>query len=168
MLPDSEAAGRVAQAVDALDETIRDIRSAIFTLQSPPVPNAPGLRAQVMTITDEMAHPLGFPPSLRLDGNLDTSVPDSTGQEMLLALREGLSNAARHASASTGEIEVRADRDLVLIVRDDGTGIADTGRRSGLANLDQRARALGGELRLDSPAAGGTSMEWRVPLPAVS
>jgi signal transduction histidine kinase len=168
MLPDGPAAGRVAQAVDALDETIRDIRAAIFTLQSPLVPGAPGLRAQIMTVTDEMAQALGFAPSLRLDGNLDTSVPDHVGQDMLLALREGLSNAARHAKATRVEVKVQAGSDLVLVVQDNGTGIGATGRRSGLANLEQRASALGGGMRLDAPVEGGTRIEWRVPLPNVN
>jgi signal transduction histidine kinase len=56
---------------------------------------------------------------------------------------------------------------LTVQVIDDGTGIPDGGRRSGLRNLAARAEKLGGELRLGpaDPAASapGTRLEWRAP-----
>jgi glucose-6-phosphate-specific signal transduction histidine kinase len=51
-----------------------------------------------------------------------------------------------------------------LVVRDDGSGIGDTSRRSGLANLRHRAEAHGGQLRTERAEGGGTRLEWRVPL----
>ncbi|HET7017177.1 MAG TPA: GAF domain-containing protein [Streptosporangiaceae bacterium] len=167
MMAEGPATSRVGQAVDALDETIRDIRSSIFMLQTHAGADTKvGLRAQVMTVSDEMTPGLGFTPSLRLDGNLDTAVDDSTADDMLIALREALSNAARHAAASRVDVTVSAGTELVLIVQDNGSGIGDTSRRSGLANLRHRAEALGGELKLEQPEAGGTRLEWRVPLGA--
>lgn len=167
MMPDGPAAARVGQAVDALDETIRDIRSSIFMLQIHAASEAKvGLRAQIMTITDELTPGLGFPPSLRLDGNLDTAVAENIAEDMLIALREALSNAARHAEASRVDVTVSAGSELTLVVQDDGSGIGETSRRSGLANLRHRAEALGGQLKLDQPETGGTRLEWRVPLPA--
>ena len=164
MLPEGPATGRVAQAVDALDETIRDIRSSIFMLQTQPSPDSPSLRAQIMRITDEMTQALEFAPSLRLSGPLDTTIPDDVGQDLLLALREALSNAARHAHASKIDVSIDAGRDLVLIVQDDGSGIGQTTRRSGLANLEQRAEALGGHLLVGTGDGGGTELRWQVPL----
>jgi signal transduction histidine kinase len=169
MMQEGQATARIGQAVDALDETIKEIRSSIFMLQSHPAHEPlPGMRAQIMTVTDEMTSALGFAPSLRLDGGLDSQVPDHVGKDMLLALREALSNAARHAQASKVDVTVSAGSELALVVQDNGTGIADTGRRSGLANLRHRAEALGGQLRLSQPQGGGTRLEWRVPLPAQS
>ena len=88
---------------------------------------------------------------------------------MLAALREALSNAARHAGASEVDVTVDVDPDgfLAVQVTDNGTGIPVGTRRSGLRNLARRAEKLGGELRL-SPAdpaapAPGTRLEWRVP-----
>jgi signal transduction histidine kinase len=54
--------------------------------------------------------------------------------------------------------------EVVLTVTDDGTGYVDTGRRSGLRNLADRAESLGGsfEIRQAGPA-GGTVVVWRVP-----
>jgi signal transduction histidine kinase len=168
MLPDGPATARVADAVDALDETIRDIRSSIFMLQAHPAQSAPGLRSQLMKVVDEMTQALAFAPSLRLTGDLDAGVPEDIGKHLLVALREGLSNVARHAHASKVDVSVEVGPDLVLVVRDDGSGIGDTPRRSGLANLEQRAESLRGRLLLDQPDNGGTRLEWRVPLAASS
>jgi signal transduction histidine kinase len=165
LLADGPAKTRVTQAVDALDETIRDIRASIFTLQSHPAASLPGVRTQVMMVTDEMTQALGFAPSLRLDGDLDAQVPGPVAHDMLLALREALSNAARHARASRVDVTVHAAASLVLTVRDNGAGLAATDRRSGLANLARRAQAHGGELSLSPAEGGGTSLEWTVPLP---
>jgi signal transduction histidine kinase len=160
-----DASDRVSRAVDSLDETIREIRSAIFALQVRPEVRTPGLRARILAVADEMTAPLGFPPTLQLDGRLDESVPDDVGEHMLGALREALSNAARHSGATKVDVSVRAGAELVLTVRDDGSGIKDVTRRSGLANLEQRAVKLGGTLRIEPAPGGGTELEWRVPLP---
>jgi signal transduction histidine kinase len=157
-------ASRVRQAVEALDGTIRDIRSTIFTLESHDETHEPGLRAQVMAVADEMAQALGFAPSLHLNGALDTVVPAAVAEALLLALREALANAAKHARASAVAVTIQAGRDLLLAVQDNGVGPTETGRRSGLAHLADRARKLGGEMRLLPAEGGGTRMQWRVPL----
>jgi signal transduction histidine kinase len=160
-----EVASRVSQAVDALDETIRDIRTSIFELQARPQAGLAGLRSRIVEVADEMTGLLGFAPTLRLDGPLDNGVPADAAEHMLGALREALSNAARHAAASAVEVEVRATDALSLTVTDNGTGIKPGGRRSGLANLDRRAAECGGWLRVENAAGGGTRLQWQVPLP---
>ena len=157
-----EATVRVSSAVDALDETIREIRSAIFSLQARDVKQH-GLRAKVLDVVEEMTAALGFAPSLRLVGPLDDQVPADAGEHLLGALREALSNAARHAAASRVDVTVETGSDLVLRVTDNGTGIGDSTRRSGLANLAVRAEELGGRLQIGAARGGGTELEWRVP-----
>jgi signal transduction histidine kinase len=164
LLTEPEPAGRVSKAVDALDETIKQIRSAIFALHSRSEARLPGLRAQILDIVAEMTLPLGFAPSLRMAGRLDEQVPEETGEHLLRALREALSNAVRHASATRVEVSIEAGQDLVLIVTDNGVGLKPTKRRSGLANLEERARKLNGTLRVSPGPGGGTELEWRVPL----
>jgi signal transduction histidine kinase len=159
-----EVADRVSTAVDALDETIREIRSAIFSLQSHSDVKRNGLRAKILEVVEEMTVPLGFAPSLRLVGLLDEDVPAEVGEQMLVALREALANAARHAGASSVDVTVGCGSDLVLRVRDNGKGLGKSTRRSGLANLAERARGLGGVLRVESHEDGGTDLEWRVPI----
>ena len=165
LITDPELEHRVHQAVDALDETIKDIRSAIFTLQSRGPAELPGVRSRIAAIVAEMTDLLGFAPSLRMDGRLDSHVPGKIAEHMLVALREALSNVARHAGATRVYVDIEAGAELVLLVRDDGTGIKPTARRSGLANLSERAGQLGGTLQTGSAAGGGTELEWRVPLP---
>ena len=159
-----DVADRVSSAVDALDETIREIRSAIFSLQSPSDPKRVGLRAKILDVVEEMTAPLGFAPSLRLVGPLDEEVPGEVGEHLLSALREALSNAARHAGGSSVDVTVDCGTDLALLVRDNGTGPGRSTRRSGLTNLAERARALGGRLRVGRAEGGGTDLEWRVAL----
>jgi signal transduction histidine kinase len=164
LLTRPEAATRVSSAVDALDETIREIRSAIFSLQSRGDAKHHGLRARVLEVVDEMTAALGFAPSLRLVGPLDEGVPADAGEQMLSALREALSNAARHAAAGRVDVTVAVGDQLVLRVRDDGTGMGQVTRRSGLANLAERAADLGGELMIGPAEGGGTQLDWRVPI----
>jgi signal transduction histidine kinase len=160
-----EVTERVSRAVDALDDTIGEIRSAIFALQARHDIKRPGLRGRLLGIADEMSGPLGFAPSLSLSGGLD-EVPAEIAAQALHALREALSNAARHADASRVDVTLEVGSDLVLVVRDNGSGMKDSTRRSGLANLAERARQLGGTLQAGSPPGDdGTELRWQIPLP---
>jgi signal transduction histidine kinase len=165
-LGDADSRRRVSSAVDDLDETIKQIRSAIFGLHSRPDDEA-GLRAQILEVANQAAIALGFSPTLRISGLLDDGVPADVAGHLLGALREALSNAARHARATRVEVTVEGGgQELVLLVRDNGVGIKENGRRSGLANLADRAGLLGGSMRTGPADGGGTELEWRVPLPA--
>jgi signal transduction histidine kinase len=78
---------------------------------------------------------------------------------------EALANTAKHADASTAEVEVVAgDGVLRVRVHDDGRGGADLGRGSGLIGLRDRAEALGGRISLHSPPGMGTTLEVDIPL----
>jgi signal transduction histidine kinase len=160
-----EVADRVSRAVDALDDTIGDIRSAIFALQTRHDVKQASLREKILQIIDEMTGPLGFAPSLSLTGDLAERMPDNIAANMLGALRESLSNAARHAEASRINVIVEVGSDLVLVVRDNGVGLRDVSRRSGLANLAERAEQLGGTLKVGAADGSGTELHWQVPLP---
>jgi signal transduction histidine kinase len=160
-----EVANRVRNAVDAMDETIKDIRATIFALQARAEDPGERLRADIVDTVDEMTVMLGFAPSLRLGQGLDGRVSPEAAEYLLNALREALSNAARHARATAVEVSVEVDRadQLVLRVTDDGTGIPAGVRRSGLGNLAQRAGSLGGVLELGPAGGRGTALVWRVP-----
>jgi signal transduction histidine kinase len=163
-LGDSDNGQRISSAVDALDETIREIRSAIFSLHSRPADDEASLRARILEVIEGATVALGFAPEVRMSGRMDDGIPADVGDHLLGALREALSNAARHAQASKVEVTVEAGPELILVVRDDGTGIKNSGRRSGLANLADRASLLGGTMRIEPADGGGTKLEWRVPL----
>ncbi len=168
-----EVATRVRTAVDAMDETIKDIRATIFALQARSTDKPPGTRARVLSVADEMAGPLGFAPSLRLSGPLDDLVTGDVAEQLLTALREALSNVARHARASRVDVIIEISNDggsagnhAVLRVRDNGIGINDVVKRSGLRNLAERAKQFSGAMRVGARPDGGTDLEWEVLLPS--
>ncbi|MEU9331530.1 GAF domain-containing sensor histidine kinase [Streptomyces sp. NPDC048290] len=160
-----EAAERVARAVDDLDETIKIIRSTIFGLRAREGGTGGGLRARAVRVVGEAVPVLGFAPSVRMEGLVDTDVPRETADHVVAVLSEALTNIARHARASRADVALVAGSGQVrLAVTDDGVGIPAKGRRSGLRNLTERARGLGGDLDLGTPPEGGTRLEWWAPL----
>ncbi|AWW35957.1 GAF domain-containing protein [Streptomyces cadmiisoli] len=160
-----EASERVARAVDDLDETIKIIRSTIFGLRTREEAAGRGLRARVVRTAGEAAPVLGFAPSLRMEGLLDTQIPEDTGDQVLAVLSEALTNVARHARASRVDVFLNTDgATLCLTVTDNGVGIPADGRRSGLRNMADRAAQLGGALEVTAPAGGGARIVWRVPV----
>jgi signal transduction histidine kinase len=166
MISRPEVKSRISNAVDAMDDTIKDIRATIFALQARDHADAqPDLRGTIVALVEEMTPTLGFAPSLRLGAGLRTEVAGEVADQVLAVLREALSNVARHAQASQVDVAVDVSPDGLLSVQvaDNGVGIPDSGRRSGLRNLASRAEKIGGELLL-TPAAPGTRLDWRVPL----
>ncbi|MFF2253088.1 MULTISPECIES: GAF domain-containing protein [unclassified Streptomyces] len=162
-----QAAERLARAIDDLDATIKIIRSTIFGLRERDVPGVPKLRLRAVQAIDAAGAALGFTPALRMEGLIDTEVPPAVADEVLAVIGEALANVARHARATSVEVAVAAaDGVLTVSVSDDGVGIPEGGRRSGLRNLAERAERLGGELSISTRDQGtrGTRLEWRVPL----
>ncbi|MEU6823868.1 GAF domain-containing protein [Streptomyces atriruber] len=163
----------VGRAVDELDVTIQEIRTAIFALQQGPAEAPSGLRTRVLREINMAAVPLGFKPSHHFVGPVDAVVGELTGKNLIAALREALSNAFRHAQAA--RIDVVVDSTVVLpdgqhgvrlTVADDGVGIAEGGRRSGLKNLKRRAESLGGDSSYGpgiGEDGGGTTVVWEAP-----
>lgn len=160
-----ETSSRLQNAIDELDNTIRQIRSTIFALQTPDQGGDSGLRAQIVGLVEDVRGHLGFMPGLELEGQLDNRVPPEAAQHLLAVLREALSNVVRHARASKAEVRAAVEGEwLTLVVRDNGTGLSEDGRRSGLRNLQERALQLGGSFEVGSPPEGGTRLMWSVPL----
>ncbi|TQC49153.1 GAF domain-containing protein [Rhodococcus sp. WS4] len=155
--------GIVATAVEQLDRTVREIRTTIFDLQATGAASATSLRRRLLDVIGDLTSQSPIAPNVQFSGAIDTLVPARIHQHAEAVLREALSNALRHARATTIDISVAADDDLAVTVTDDGIGIADGARRSGLDNLDRRAEQCGGTCTVDA-TGGGTVVRWRVPL----
>ncbi|HEX2038259.1 MAG TPA: GAF domain-containing sensor histidine kinase [Acidimicrobiales bacterium] len=166
-----EVTSRIQEAVEDLDATVKQIRSAIFGLEGPRA-GAGGARAQVLALTAEAAGALGFEPHVTFDGPIDATATDEVRKHLLATLREALSNVARHAHATRVDVRVSVgDSELVLFVADDGVGMAPdddatTGGGRGRRNMAERAAALGGSFSLALGERGGTVLTWRVPVKA--
>ena len=160
-----EAGERLDRAVDDLDATIREIRGTIYALQAAPGDEELNLRDLVVDVVDEVASRTGLSPMLSVVGLGAATCSSTVAEQATAVLREGLSNVARHAAASTVEVRVAVDGPLLSVtVADDGVGLRDGARRSGLANLAERAEELGGSCSVGpGPDGTGTVLRWEVP-----
>jgi signal transduction histidine kinase len=150
---------RLLDHIDAIDATIRRIRTTIFHVTHRS--DDAGLRQRLITVLADLRPEWG--PTARIDfsGPLDTGVAPGLAEDVVAVVREALANVVRHASASNVGVHVRlADDELTVEVTDDGVGITDTGRTSGLGNLRRRAEAHAGTLELTVPPGGGTRLRW--------
>ncbi|GAA3440017.1 GAF domain-containing protein [Kutzneria kofuensis] len=162
---DPDVRARIQKAVEQLDETVREIRTSIFDLHTSGGNGMEGLRRRLLDTVAELTADATPTPSVRISGAVDTLVPPSVAEHADAVVREALSNALRHARATELTLAVDAGEDLVIRVGDDGIGIPSDVRRSGLANLAERARACRGTLDVVPRETGGTLLTWRVPLP---
>jgi signal transduction histidine kinase len=154
---------RLAQAVGELDETMTQIRTTIFDLHRT-IPDD-RLRSRVKAVVEELEPVLGVQLELTWSGPLDTLVDASLITDVEAVAREAMTNVARHAQASTLRVRIGADTDrLTVDVSDDGVGLRDNARRSGLANLRNRAHSRGGTLTLENQERGGLRLRWSIPL----
>lgn len=167
------------EAISSVDSSVTEIRRIVHRLREPDanVVVVERLRREASLARNG----LGFAPSLiiELDGeilpsdvdpetiaHIDDIIGADIGDDVVAVTREGLSNAARHASASSVSVTCQIDQSRVRIeVADDGDGPSPTrSRRSGLANLAARARRHGGTFNLARGADSGAVMTWEVPL----
>jgi len=166
-ITDEEARERVQQSVDDLDATIREIRTSIFDLHTAGEASESNLRQTLLDTVTMAVAGSGIVPSVRIAKAVNTLVPGEVGVHAVAVVREAVSNAVRHGRPNTLTITVQAgDGELVIDVLDDGMGIDPEQTRSGLRNLEERARQCGGKLSVKAEAepAGGTRLVWRVPL----
>ena len=163
-LTSGPVAERIEQAVDGLDDVIRDIRETIFRLERPTVAQS-GLRAAVDGVVSAASEQLGFSPRVGFQGPVDAATSAQVAQHVIAVLTEALSNIARHARASAAEVVIVAEEGTLLVsVADNGIG-PPLGRSAGngLRNMAERARSLSGSVSITARQPSGTLLEWRVP-----
>lgn len=156
---DADARERVLTAIDDLDSTVREIRTTIFEISRDRTPGETGMRARVLALVDEVTSRLELPVSVEFSGPIEASIGSECADHVVRAARELLTNVVRHAEAQRAWLRVSVrDGTAMLVVEDDGRGIADVasvGR--GLGNLRERAGEVGGAFAIEPRAGGGTT-----------
>ena len=146
----------LAAALDELREIARGIHPAILA-------EGGGLRPALKTLASRSPIPVDL--QLRADERL----PEPVEVNAYYVVAEALTNAARHAHASSVRVEVGGTADVLRVaVRDDGAGGADPARGTGLTGLKDRVEALGGRIVLDSPRGAGTTLRVEFPITATN
>jgi signal transduction histidine kinase len=146
----SEALGHAEQATAELRELAHGILPAALTRG--------GLRAGV----DALASRTPVPVEIAVSVDRLPAVVEATAY---FVVAEALTNVAKHARAGRVVVTARVeDCTLRVQVRDDGVGGARPDG-SGLLGLTDRLAALDGQLRVESPADGGTLVAADIPFP---
>ncbi|MFY9263569.1 MAG: GAF domain-containing protein [Actinomycetaceae bacterium] len=173
----AEVGPSLDQAISSIDESVRQIRMIVQKLRDDSASAA--LVERLQQETKSALQTLGFAPSLIVQWNgqiaresetftlIDDAVGTDICDDIVAVVREGLSNVARHAHASSVSVELSVDPTHALVeVVDDGIGIAAAlGRRSGLSNLAARARRHRGTFSISAREdTSGTILSWQVPL----
>lgn len=162
--PRTPVGSRIAAQVEAIDATIRQIRHAIYRLESPAGASDYSLRARINTLVRQTLEGEELDSRLEFSGPVDTLVDTELGDEVAAVVRESLSNAVRHAQASSVAVSIAVrGAHVTVTVADDGVGIGPHSRRSGLDNLAARARQRAGEFVIGSADPHGTVLSWTVP-----
>jgi signal transduction histidine kinase len=140
----------VATSLDELRDLARGLHPAVLS--------AHGLAVAL----ESLAARAPVPVQLRTD--LGDRMPEAVEVAAYYVVSESLTNAGKHAEATSVSIDVSNDGAvLVVVVTDDGVGGADTEKGSGLRGLADRVEALDGRLRVWTPLGGGTEVRAEIP-----
>jgi signal transduction histidine kinase len=94
---------------------------------------------------------------------VDVGLNDELAEDAVACVREGLTNVAKHARATSATVDVAVAADeLTITISDNGVGPGDSTRSSGTANLQRRAEKRGGSASLSAGTAGGAALKWKV------
>jgi signal transduction histidine kinase len=158
-LPETgELAQRLDGAVSEVNGVLEELREVARGIH-PAILTESGLRPALRALARRSAVPVS------LDVQVAGRLPEPVEFAAYHAVSEALANVAKHAQASTAEVEIGvSDGVLRVDVRDDGRGGADAARGSGLLGLKDRVEALGGWISLRSEAGAGTVMQIALPL----
>lgn len=161
---DDRAQSRIQSTIDGLDQTIKELRMAVFSLQGGDTRQATGLRGRLLQTLTEASAGLDFEPRLQFDGPVET-IENDVAENLVPVLREALSNISKHARANNVRVGVMVDDDdVMLTVADDGVGVPqEVIGGHGLANMAERARRLGGDCTIAAQPGGGSLLIWQVP-----
>jgi signal transduction histidine kinase len=148
----------LSQIEDGLADLLEELREISRGLH-PPTLSDHGLGPALRSLARRAALPV------ELQVRVGERLPEPVEVAAYYVVSETLANAAKHAGASSAEVEVTLGPDrLTIRIGDDGVGGADPGRGSGLIGLRDRVEALGGTMVVTSPRGQGTALLVELPL----
>lgn len=163
----AEAGRRLERTRAAINDTIRDVRAYIIGLAPENLRRvgfAQALEAQLTELRAERATRF----ELKIDAETASLLSTDQSVQVLQIAREAVSNALRHGAASVVTLRMHtSDREICLLVQDDGSGFDAAARREGgrgLANLTARAASIGAQLRVESSPGQGTRVIATLPI----
>jgi signal transduction histidine kinase len=155
---DTATRARVSKLSEDLSEALDDLRETARGIHPGSVTKA-GFVSAIRGLAAKSAVPVTF------DTHIEKRLPDSVAVAAYYVVAEFLTNAAKHANATSVNVEADvSDSHFVLLVRDDGQGGADPSRGSGLAGLADRIEALHGTVEIVSPPGEGTRIQVQLPI----
>ena len=163
-LSDTESSDVVRTQVERVDDCITSLRQFIFNLRRPATPTR-DLEIEVSELVEELAEPYSADVEVSVDAMAD-GFSNDTADAVLHIIKEATSNALRHSGSALVRVLVTGGfNNLSVSVIDHGSGF-DANREHagmGLANLQQRAVDVGGELAVKS-SGNGTTVTLVLPL----
>ncbi|MFZ1176618.1 MAG: DUF4118 domain-containing protein [Mycobacterium sp.] len=151
---------QISDAVDGLSAASADLQELARGIH-PAILSRGGLGPALKML----ARRCTIPVTVRLE--LEGRISESAEVAAYYVVAEAITNVTRHAHASEIDIDARINGpDLVLSIRDDGVGGADSSNGSGLIGLIDRVEALGGHMEISSPPGGGTALDVAIPVSA--
>jgi signal transduction histidine kinase len=160
-IPD-EFGDRLRSQVADIDRTIRQIRTSIFELRGALGGAGGAARQRVLEIAGELTVVLGFAPRVVFAGQVDVAVTGDLADDVVAVFREGLTNVAKHANATVVQVDItEANGAVTMTITDNGVGIAEPDRVSGLDNMRRRAERRGGSFEVTRAPSGGTRLTWK-------
>lgn len=164
--PGSPVAERLITARTVLDQTMTELRRNLGELRGAPAASKAEPLAQALqrlTADPRVGALTDVSLELALDAT-DTLSPERSNHVLAIA-SEALANAIRHGRATRVQVRVEhSAQRLHMQIWDNGMGgAAETSRGHGLRNMRDRARLLGGELKLHSPSGTGTTILLDIP-----
>jgi PAS domain S-box-containing protein len=150
------------EIVRQLDDTIRRLRLIVFDARTERLEGT--VSEEIRRTIREAARTLDHRPHLSVEGDVD-DLADALVQHLISVLREGLSNVARHASASATEVRVTVTPESIeVLIQDNGCGLGDRLLHgTGTASLRERAEMASGSLSLADRPEGGARLTWTAP-----
>lgn len=156
---------RLRSQVADIDRTIRQIRTSIFELRGPLGGAVGTTRQRVVEMAAELSRALGFSPQTTFSGQVDLEVVGEQADDLVAVVREALTNVAKHAGATLVRVDLAVvDGQALLTIADNGRGLNEHARTSGLGNMRHRAERWGGSFVIEAAPGGGTTVKWKVPV----